>query len=57
MGVLNFTTLICNKGSDCVSDPTAAPADFEDKVRVAEFCLCQDEKDQEIFLVSENAES
>ena len=57
IGVLNFTTLIYNKGSDCVSEPTAAPADFEDKVRAAEFCLCQDEKDRELFLVSENAES
>ena len=57
MGVLNFTTLIYNKGSDCVSEPTAATADFEDKVRAAEVCLCQDEKDRELFLVSENAES
>ena len=57
MGVLNFTNLIYNKGSDCVSELTAAPADFEDKVRAAEFCLCQDEKDRELFLVSENAES
>ena len=57
MGVLNFTTLIYNKGSDCFSEPTAATADFEDKVRAAEVCLCQDEKDRELFLVSENAES
>lgn len=40
-----FTALVCNKWSNCVSESTVAPAGFEDKEGPAGFCLCLDEKD------------